>query len=173
MKKVFGLPVFGFVGWSGSGKTTLLKELIGLFRASGKKVAVLKHAHHSFDLDQPGKDSYELRKAGATQVLVASSLRRALILETPQGGEPSLEALLELLVPQEADLVLVEGFKRASYPKLEVYRPSLGQVPLYPKDPDIIAVVSDQKLHLPDGLSLLDLNRPQEVFAFLVGRMEA
>ena len=120
--------MLGIVGWSGSGKTTLLAAMLPLLRAWGLSVSTIKHAHHGFDMDRPGKDSYRHREAGAREVLVASSKRWALLHEV-EGPEPDLPFLLTRLDP--VDLVLVEGFKSHPYPKLEVYRPGLGKEPLW------------------------------------------
>ncbi len=137
------MRVLGLVGWSGSGKTTLLTAMLPLLRARGLRVSTIKHAHHGFDIDRPGKDSYRHRAAGAHEVLVASATRWALLHEL-DGPEPALPALLARLAP--VDLVLVEGFRQAACPKLEVHRPSLGQPPLWPGRPDIVAVASDAAL---------------------------
>jgi len=134
--------VLGIVGWSGSGKTTLLTRLIPVLTARGLKIAALKHAHHSFDIDHPGKDSYEFRAAGAAEVIVSSSRRWAQMHELGGEGEPTLAALLLRFSP--CDLVLMEGFKGERHPKLEVFRPALGLAPLHPDDPRIVAVAADQ-----------------------------
>lgn len=136
------LPLLGFVAWSGTGKTTLLERLIPLLGQRGLRLGVLKHTHHDFDIDQPGKDSHRLRQAGAVQVMAASSLRHALIRETPE-GEPSLAALLARFDASALDLLLVEGFKHHHFPKVELYRADIGRPLLFPDDPDIIALVSD------------------------------
>ena len=143
------MKTFGFAGWSGSGKTTLIEKLIPLFVARGLKVALVKHAHHTFDVDQPGKDSYRHRHAGCTEVLVTSSRRWVLIHELRGAAEPGLAGHLARLSP--CDLVLVEGFKREPIPKIEVYRESVGEPPLHPHDGNIVAIASDQRLdtHLP------------------------
>lgn len=152
-----GLPrnLFGLAGWSGSGKTTLVARLIPALAARGLRVATVKHAHHAFDIDQPGKDSYVHRMAGAGEVLVASANRWALMHENREGTEPTLAELVAKLSP--VDLILVEGFKRDAHPKLEVHRPANGKAPLWPDDPRIVAVASDAAL--PDcPLPVLDLN---------------
>lgn len=147
--------IFGLAGWSGSGKTRLMARLIPAIQARGLSVSTVKHAHHSFDIDQPGKDSYVHRMAGAAEVLVASGQRWALMHENRRAGEPTLAELLSHLSP--VDLVLVEGFKRDLHPKLEVHRPSNGKPLLYPSDDRIIAVASDATL--PDcPLPVLDLD---------------
>jgi molybdopterin-guanine dinucleotide biosynthesis protein B len=133
--------IIGFVGWSGAGKTTLIRSVIARLVGQGLRVATVKHAHHAFDIDQPGKDSWEHRKAGAAEVLVVSDTRWALMHELNGAAEPSLPELLAKLAP--ADIVLVEGFKRSAIPKLEVYRAANGKPPLHPEDPRIIAVAAD------------------------------
>ena len=132
--------VFGLAGWSGSGKTTLAEKLINVFSERGLTIATIKHAHHKFDADMPGKDSWRHRKAGADQVLVSSAMRSAHFIEHAR-KEPSLEMLLAKLNP--CDIVLVEGFKKEAIPKLEIYRGELELSPLYPEDPHIIALISD------------------------------
>ncbi len=123
--------VLGLVGWSGSGKTTLIIKLIPELNRRGLKVATLKHAHHNFDVDKPGKDSYEHRKAGASEVIVSSALRWAQMHEVGDGREATLAELLQRLSP--CDLVLVEGFKTDRHPKLEVFRKETQKTPLYPR----------------------------------------
>lgn len=137
------MKVFGFTGWSGSGKTTLLTAVLPHLAGRGLRIATVKHAHHDFDLDQPGKDSWRHRAAGAREVLIASGRRWALLHEN-DGVEPDLDTLLARLSP--ADLVLVEGFKTSPHPKVEVHRPSLGSAPIWPGRNDIVAVASDESL---------------------------
>jgi molybdopterin-guanine dinucleotide biosynthesis adapter protein len=138
---VAAMNVFGFAGWSGSGKTTLIEQLIPHLRASGLVVSLVKHAHHEFDIDQPGKDSYRHRQAGCSEVLITSDARWALMHELRGDPELSLDAALARLSP--CDLVLVEGFKTAPIPKLEVYRASVGKPILHPHDGNIVAVATD------------------------------
>jgi molybdopterin-guanine dinucleotide biosynthesis adapter protein len=138
------MRIIGLAGWSGAGKTTLLAKVIPRFVARGLTVSTVKHAHHSFDVDQPGKDSHTHRVAGATEVLVGSASRWALVHELRSEPEASLGALLAKLSP--VDLVVVEGFKRERHPKLEVYRAAVGKPLLHPDDPHIVAVASDQAL---------------------------
>jgi len=135
------MKVIGIAGWSGAGKTTLLTRLIPRLTARGLRVSTIKHAHHGFDVDQPGKDSHTHRAAGATEVLVSSANRFALMHELRGAPELTLGALLAKLSP--VDLVLVEGFKREAHPKLEVYRAALGKPLLAPNDPNIVAIASD------------------------------
>jgi molybdopterin-guanine dinucleotide biosynthesis protein B len=138
------MRVIGMAGWSGAGKTTLLAKLIPGLIARGFRVSTVKHAHHAFDVDQPGKDSHTHRQAGATEVLVSSARRFALVHELRGAAEPTLEELLAKLSP--VDLVIVEGFKRAPHPKLEIFRAGVGKPLLHPDDPHIVAVASDVPL---------------------------
>lgn len=141
------MRAFGFAGWSGSGKTTLLEQLVGRLTARGMTVSMVKHAHHGFDVDQPGKDSYRHRAAGCREVLVTSSQRWALMHELRGAPELALGEVLARLSP--CDLALVEGFKAAPLPKLEVHRSVLGKPWLHPGDPHVVAIASD----LPPGAS--------------------
>ena len=137
------MKLLGIAGWSGAGKTTLVVKLIAAFTARGLRVATVKHAHHDFEIDQPGKDSFLHRKAGAAEVIVSSARRFALIHELGEGEpEMTLPALLARVSP--CDLVLVEGFKTLAHPKLEVFRVANGREPLHPSDPCIVAVASDK-----------------------------
>lgn len=160
-----GPAVLGIVGWSGSGKTTLILKLLPLLVARGLRVATIKHAHHHFDVDVPGKDSYEHRRAGAFEVLVSSSRRWAHMHEAVDGREATLAELLARISP--CDLVLVEGFKSGTHRKLEVHRPALGKPPLYPEDPAIIAVASDRRLSAC-ALPQLDLDEAGVIADFVV-----
>jgi molybdopterin-guanine dinucleotide biosynthesis protein B len=150
--------VLGIIGWSGSGKTTLVTRLIPLLRATGLTVSTVKHAHHGFDMDRPGKDTYRHREAGAHEVLVAAGTRWALLHEVV-GPEPSLPDLLTRMQP--VDLVLVEGYKTHPFPKLEVYRPALGKPPIWPGQPDVVAVASDTTVST--NRRLLPLNDPAAI----------
>jgi molybdopterin-guanine dinucleotide biosynthesis adapter protein len=136
------MRVFGLAGWSGSGKTTLLTRLLPALIERGVSVSTIKHAHHAFDVDQPGKDSYRHREAGATEVMVSSQNRWALMHELRGAAEPSLEQLLRHMSP--VDLVIVEGFKGAAVPKLEIYRAAIGKPLLATEDSDIVAIASDR-----------------------------
>jgi molybdopterin-guanine dinucleotide biosynthesis adapter protein len=140
-EKERALRAIGLAGWSGAGKTTLIKRLIPELNRRGLSVSTIKHAHHGFDVDRPGKDSYEHRAAGATEVLVASSSRIALMRELRRAPEPSLAELLGMLA--QVDLVLIEGFKRDPIAKIEVFREANGKPLLYPQDAHIVALVSD------------------------------
>ncbi len=138
------MRIIGLAGWSGSGKTTLVTKVIPALVARGLKVATVKHAHHEFDIDQPGKDSWLHRQAGASEVAIVSSRRWAIIHELGGEAEPPLLEILQKLSP--ADLVIVEGFKRHPHPKLEVYRASVGKPLLHPDDDCIVAVATDTAL---------------------------
>lgn len=147
------MRLIGLAGWSGAGKTTLLRKLIPVLVGQGLRVSTCKHAHHAFDVDVPGKDSYEHRAAGASEVLVASSARWALVHEHRGADEPNLRALLTKLEP--VDLVIVEGWKREPHPKIEVYRAANQQSPLHPTDRSIVAVASDAPFF---GIPTIDLD---------------
>jgi len=138
------MRIIGLAGWSGSGKTTLITKVIPVLVKRGLKVATVKHAHHEFDLDRPGKDSWLHREAGASEVAVASSRRWAIIHELRGEPEPPLSEILAKLSP--ADLVIVEGFKRHSHPKLEVYRATVGKPLIYPEDDCVVAIATDAPL---------------------------
>ncbi|HYN78768.1 MAG TPA: molybdopterin-guanine dinucleotide biosynthesis protein B [Lamprocystis sp. (in: g-proteobacteria)] len=166
------LPVIGFVGPSGSGKTTLLRQLIPILKVQGLRIGYLKHAHHRFDLDRPGKDSFEVRAAGAEQTLLASSQRWALQVENQvQEVDPDLDEMLARFESDRLDLILAEGFKYAAYPKIEVYRAAVGEPPLYPEDPAIIAVVTDTTLAGGEHPPVLPLDDPRVVAAFILTRL--
>jgi molybdopterin-guanine dinucleotide biosynthesis protein B len=149
------MRIIGLAGWSGSGKTTLITKLIPALRARGLRVSTLKHAHHGFDLDKPGKDSFVHRESGATEVIISSARRWAVLHELRDEPEWNMVDLVAKMSP--VDLVLVEGFKRDAFPKLEIHRAANGKPLLYPDDPHIVAVACDTKL---DGVKipLADLN---------------
>jgi molybdopterin-guanine dinucleotide biosynthesis protein B len=155
--------IFGFAGWSGAGKTTLIRQVIAHLVGQGLVVSTIKHAHHDFDIDQPGKDSWEHRQAGASEVLVASDRRWALMHESRGAAEPPLAELLAKLAP--ADLVLVEGFKRTAFAKMEVFRAGNGKPPLHPEDSSIIAIAGDTDFP-QSGLPILSLNDIAGIAAF-------
>ena len=162
-------PVFGIAGRSGSGKTTLIEAMLPLLGAAGLAVSVIKHSHHDFQMEPPGKDSARFRLAGAREVMAASPFRYAIVHELRDAPEPSLAEQVARLAP--ADLVLVEGFKTADIPRIEVYRPALGKPPLHGDDPGFLAVVTDAELDT--ALPCLPLNDPAAVAAFIrrtVGR---
>lgn len=161
------MRIIGLAGWSGSGKTTLLTKLIPRLTARGKRVSTLKHAHHNFDIDRPGKDSFEHRSAGATEVLVVSGNRWALMHELRGAPSPALPEMLSKL--SKVDLVLVEGFKRENFPKLEVHRAVNGKPLLHPEDPWIVAVAADTPLPQA-ALPVVDLNDIDAIADLLLTR---
>ncbi|MDQ2803353.1 MAG: molybdopterin-guanine dinucleotide biosynthesis protein B [Pseudomonadota bacterium] len=158
------MRIIGLAGWSGAGKTTLLRKLIPMLVGQGLRVSTIKHAHHGFDVDQPGKDSWEHRQAGATEVLVASRRRWALMHELRDEAEPSLAMLLDRLAA--VDIVLVEGFKRDLHPKLEVYRQSLGKPLLHPDDASIGAIAADTPIPAA-SVPVLHLDEVASIAAFV------
>ncbi|MGR9043954.1 MAG: molybdopterin-guanine dinucleotide biosynthesis protein B [Gammaproteobacteria bacterium] len=162
------LPVLGFAAYSGTGKTTLLTQLIPLLTQHRLKIGLIKHSHHSFEIDKPGKDSYRLRAAGASTVVLASKHRRAIITEIVPEREPKLADQVSAIEHDGLDLILVEGFKAERFPKIELHRPSLKKPLLYPYDQDIIAVASDGVLALPEHLTALDINDPGMIAEFIL-----
>lgn len=165
--------VVGLVGSSGSGKTTLLEALLPRLARAGIRVGVIKHAHHGFDMDRPGKDSYRARAAGAAQVLVASRHRWVLLSEVAgPAAEPDFRSMLGKFDPDQIDLIIAEGFSGEAYPKVEVYRPAREQPPrCWPHDPNVIAVASDIPQQTLPPVTWLDLNRPDLVAAYLMDRL--
>lgn len=162
------MRALGVVGWSGSGKTTLITAVLPLLASRGLRVATMKHTHHAFDLDQPGKDSHRHRLAGAREVLLVGDARWALLHE---GAPPPLPSLLARLQP--ADLVLVEGFRRHGLPKIEVFRPSLGRPPMWPEQPDIVALATDSPTDAAPGPTRLALSDPAKVADWIAAWLEA
>lgn len=163
------IPLLGFVAYSGTGKTTLLEKLIPKLGEHGIRIGLIKHAHHDFDIDIPGKDSYRLRKAGAQQVLVASNTRQALIIENQDvKKEPDLTQCIASLETDKLDLILVEGFKHVTYPKLEINRSTHVQPFMYPNDSNIIAVISDVELDLANNVTGIDLNNLEDITDFIL-----
>ena len=162
------MKVIGFSGYSGAGKTTLVEGLIASLRAAGQRVSVVKHAHHEFDIDHPGKDSWRHRQAGAFEVVIASQRRLAKIREFAVEVQPTVHQLLAELV--ECDWALVEGFKHADLLKIEVWRAAVGKPVLYPDDPFVVALATDSAHLLPQAtaLPILDLDAPDAVAAFLL-----
>lgn len=157
------MKVIGFAGWSGSGKTTLLERVIALLSERGLRVSLVKHAHHDFDVDVPGKDSWRHRHAGCQEVLITSGRRWALMHELRGAPEATLAEVLAHL--STCDLVLVEGFKREPIPKIEIYRAAVGKPLIFPEDSRIIAVASDGPVET--ALPCLDLNDPAAVADFI------
>lgn len=166
----FPKPMIGFAAYSGTGKTTLLLKLLPLLKQTGLRIGMVKHAHHDIEMDYPGKDSYELRKAGADEMLITGANRCAWIHEcSDPSHEPTLEETLALLNPERLDLVLVEGFKAAAFPKIELHRPSLGKPLIHPSDPNIVAFACDDEANIPNqALPKLALNDPEAIATFII-----
>ena len=161
------MRIIGLAGWSGSGKTTLITKLIPRLIARGVRVSTLKHAHHGFDLDQPGKDSFFHRAAGATEVIISSAKRWAILHELREEPEWDLRALVAKMSP--VDLVLVEGFKRDAFPKLEIHRAANGKSLIHPEDPHVVAIASD--IALPQAkVPVIDLNDIEAIADLLLAR---
>lgn len=166
------IPVCGFVAFSGTGKTTLLEKVIPLLKAKGIRIGLIKHAHHDFDIDYEGKDSYRLRKAGAKQTLVASAKRWALINEEEaEKQDPDLNELIGQLSQDELDIILVEGFKYVAFPRIELHRSSLKKPLLFPDDNSIIAIACDGQLEQTPGIPELDINKPEEIVDFVMNHI--
>ncbi len=164
----FPLPLLGFAAYSGTGKTTLLCKIIPLLKAKGIRIGVVKHAHHDIDIDHPKKDSYELRQSGATKIIVASRKRTAIIIEHPDNHEePTLEEALNNIHIKDLDLILVEGFKLADLPKIELHRAALDKPYIYPNDKNIIAIAIDHMLDDQNAPVQLNLNKPQHIADYI------
>ncbi len=163
------LPVLGFAAWSGTGKTTLLTRIIPLLKARGYRLGIIKHVHHAFDIDKPGKDSYKLRKSGACQIIAASKSRLAYIREMEdQMDEPQLVDALSTLYTDDLDLILVEGYKHETLPKIELSRSEINRPPLFPHDSDIFAVACDQPERMDAPIDVLDINNPQQITDYII-----
>ena len=177
------IPILGFAAFSGTGKTTLLTKLIPILKKSGLRIGLIKHSHHNFEIDNPGKDSYRLREAGASPVMLISSHRRAIITEFILVEEPKLDDQLKEFDQSKLDLILIEGFKAEIFPKIELYRPSLKKKLLFPDDPSIIAIATDTEIKLnPQNTELsavqisnlsfpaiLNINNPDSIAQFILG----
>jgi molybdopterin-guanine dinucleotide biosynthesis protein B len=162
-------PVIGFAAYSGTGKTTLLTALIPLLNSHGLRVGVIKYSHHDVQLDQPGKDSFKIRQAGATPVMLISPYRRAIFTEFVAPRKISLQEQLMVFPTADVDLILVEGFRDEAFPKIELHRPILGKPLFYPNDENIIAIACDQPIATPATLPCLDLNDIESIAAFIIG----
>ncbi len=164
-------PLVGFLAYSGTGKTTLLTKLISILSGKGLRVGIIKHAHHTFDIDQPGKDSYILRKAGASEMLIGSVNRWALMVDAENDQEFSLQDHIQRMDQDNLDLILIEGFKLENIPKIELVRPSLGNDLFFPNDKNVIAVATDDTLSVATDLPILDINNPNEIVDFICERI--
>ena len=170
-KITYAKPVLGFAAFSGTGKTTLLLKLIPEFRQRGLRIAVIKHAHHNFDMDTPGKDSYEIRKAGAVPMLICSSRRTVITIENEIEAEPELDQLLKHIPADSVDIILVEGFKKWPFDKIELHREATGKPLMYPEDANIIAIAHDRnKKNLLSDTKLpqLDINDINGIADFVI-----
>jgi len=161
------VPVLGFAAFSGTGKTTLLTQLIPALNLKGLRVGLIKHSHHDFEIDQPGKDSFRLRAAGASPVLLVSKYRRAIITEFSTRTEPRLFEQLKYFEQEKLDLILVEGFRDEFFPKIELHRSILDNPLLYPNDNNIVAIASDVALNTPASLVNLDINSPDQIADYI------
>ncbi|WP_294911923.1 molybdopterin-guanine dinucleotide biosynthesis protein MobB [Tatumella sp. UBA2305] len=166
------VPVLGIVATSGTGKTTLLKQIIPLLKQYGIRPGLIKHTHHQMDIDIPGKDSYELRKAGADQVIVASQQRWALVHETPDSPPPDLQTLALRMTQDSLDIILVEGFKQEPIPKIMLWRSGYGEIPDFRSEQNLIAIASDHSF-IPGDIPWLDINHPTMVAEFIRNWLEA
>ena len=166
------MKLFGITGWSGSGKTTLITKLIPALKKHKLTVATIKHAHHNFEMDREGKDSFRFRQAGATEVMLASSRRWVLLHENSEEADPDPEELLQRMNLDHLDLVLVEGFKHHMLPKIEIHRPSLGRDMMHPDLPGIIALASDETPSDNLDIPWLDLNHPEKIAEFIIEWMK-
>jgi len=164
-------PLLGFAAFSGTGKTTLLTQLLPILTSQGLQVGMIKHSHHRVEMDIPGKDSYKLRKAGAVQMLLTSKHCWALMVDRAEEQEPELQNELERLDQSTLDLILVEGFRHESFPKIELHRPSLNKPLLYLEDPNIIAIATDKELTQSTDLPQLNLNDVQAVADFVLKQL--
>lgn len=162
------IPILGFSAWSGTGKTTLLRQLIPALAERGLRVSVIKHAHHHFDLDVPGKDSFELRKAGAIQTVICTATRMATITEFDSpADEPGLEQIINGLDAGRVDLILVEGYKTIEFPKIELHRAEIGKPCLFPEDPSVIALACDIPPAGDIRIPVLDINDIEAIARFI------
>ena len=168
MNTINNKKLIGSAAYSGTGKTTLIKLIVKLLEELDLKVSVIKHAHHDFDVDKIGKDSYEIRKSGAENMLISSANRWALMHENTNNSELSLNDLINVLDPLDSDIILVEGFKAEKFPKIELYREEIGKGLLHTSDESIIAIATDSKLEINKDIKILDINNPQEIVDFII-----
>ena len=160
--------VIGFAAYSGAGKTTLIKKVVKILKELSYKVSVIKHAHHNFDTDLPGKDSYEIRASGAENMLVSSSKRWALIHENNNNSELKLTDLLNILKNIDSDIILVEGFKSENFPKIELYRKETGKELLCRSDKNIVAIATDSNINTGKNIKILDINNPTQIVDYII-----
>lgn len=168
-KITYAKPLLGFAAFSGTGKTTLLLKLIPELKKRGKRIAVIKHAHHNFEMDTPGKDSYEIRKAGAVPMLICSSVRTVITIENEVEAEPTLQEILTHIPADTVDMVLVEGFKKWPFNKIELHREATGKPLMYPQDENIIAIAHDNEHPLKQtDLKQLNINNIEEITDYVI-----
>ncbi len=168
-KITYAKPLLGFAAFSGTGKTTLLLKIIPELKRKGLRVAVIKHAHHNFEMDTPGKDSYEIRKAGAVPMLICSSMRTVITIENEAPSDPSLANVLNHISDKSVDIVLVEGFKHWPFNKIELHRESTGKPLIYPDDQNIIAIAHDNNKPFENILlPQLDINNIDSIVDFVM-----
>lgn len=160
-------PVVGFLAYSGTGKTTLLTKLISTLSGKGIRIGMIKHAHHTFDIDQQGKDSYKLRKAGASEMLIGSVNRWAHMADAENDEKFSLQDHIQRMNHNNLDLIFIEGFKLEDIPKIELTRPSLGNDLFFPDDDNVIAIATDEALTVETDLPMLDINNPEQIVTFI------
>ena len=166
------VPILGFAAYSGTGKTTLLINIIPILKERGFEVGVIKHAHHNFEIDTPGKDSYEIRKAGASQMLIGSKQRWALMVEQDEEDQQKrLEEYILNLDQDKLDLILVEGFKPEAITKIELHRPSLGKALISSTDDSVIAIATDEPLEVETNLPILDLNDHKAIVDYIINNI--
>jgi len=167
----YGKPLLGFAAYSGTGKTTLLLKLIPELKQRGLRIAVIKHAHHNFDMDTPGKDSYELRKAGAIPMLICSSMRTVITIENEVEKDPELQEILMHIPADTVDMILVEGFKKWPFDKIELHREVTGKPLMYPDDANIIAIAHDNDKNSPitdTDIPQMDINDINSIADFVI-----
>ena len=169
----FPIPLLGFAAYSGTGKTTLLRKLIPILKDKGLRIGMVKHTHHNIDIDHPGKDSYELRKSGTAQMVLASPKQTSLIVVHEEQVDSDLSKALSLLQTDSLDLVLVDGFKHENIPKIELHRTEMERPFIYPKDTNIIAVVVEESIELENAEHLIRLNfkQPQQIAEFIENKI--
>ena len=172
MQRHDGPLLLGFAAWSGTGKTSLLEQVLPLLRKADIQVGVIKHSHHDFEIDKPGKDSHRLRQAGAIETLIASRHRWALVHENTELQEPLLADLVRHLDP-EIELVLVEGFRHEAFPKIELHREAVGKPWLHPDDEAIIAIACDNPDNTDSSLPVMDINQPRQISDFILDYLRA
>ena len=160
--------IIGFAAYSGTGKTTLIKKVVKTLKELNYRVSVIKHAHHNFDIDQPGKDSFEIRASGAENMLISSSKRWALMHENIGDSELKLIDLLKILKNLDSDIILIEGFKSENFPKIELYRKEIGKELLCTSDKNIVAIATDSDIKINNDIKILDINNTRQIVDYII-----